>query len=211
MFRKTASLTRNTCQVLLGALLLSTIASVAWAETPFEKYSNATLQARKQRNDNEMQRNLKLALQESKNIDLKSPSNQALYTNVCESIPVACTWYTQQDNMESQCKQLYQLKLASDERLYGANSPKLIAVLYKLGSQSEDLNEFAESEKYYKRAADLAEKCSPAEVEQLGSTIPGMFHGYQNMIRNQGRTQEADQIKDRFRKPLFTKIRKPGY
>jgi hypothetical protein len=211
MLQTIASLKHNSFAVLLSSLLLSTATSLAWAETPFEKYSNAALQARKQRNDNELQRNLKLALQESKSVDLKSPSNQALYNNISESIPVVCTWYTQQDGMEGQCKQLYQLKLASDERAYGLNSPKLIKVLYKLGSESEDLNQLAESEKYYKRAADLAEKCSPAEVEELGLAIPGMFHGYQNMIRNQGRTQEADQIKNRFRKPMFTKIRKPGY
>ncbi len=205
MFRK---------HVLLNALaivLAMSSTSFASAETPFEKYSNAVVQARKQRNDKDMQRNLKLGLQESVNVDLKTPGNKALYTNLTDSIAVACTWYTQQDHMEGNCEQLYRLKLASDERLYGSTSPQLIKVLSRLGSENEDLSKFADSEKFYKRAADLAEKCSPAEVEELGSTIPAMFEGYQNMIRNRGRAAEADQIKNRFRKPMFTKIRKPGY
>ena len=82
--------------VLLSLILMSTI-SPASAETPFEKHSNAVVQARKQRNDNDIQRNLKLALQESVNVDLKTPGNKALYTNLTDSIPVACTSYTQQD------------------------------------------------------------------------------------------------------------------
>lgn len=199
------------CSLLLFLCSLLLATPTALAETPFEKYSTGVAEARKQRNDNEMERNLILALQESQKVDLKTPENKARYISLCDSVPVACTWYTQQNGMEAKCAQLYSLKLVADEHLYGADSPDLIPVLYKLGSQSEDLNRLADSEKYYKRAASLAEKCSPADVERLGLTIPGMFHGYQNMIRNQGRTQEADQIKNRFRAPMFTKIRKPGY
>lgn len=49
------------CSLLLFLCSLLLATPTALAETPFEKYSTGVAEARKQRNDNEMERNLILA------------------------------------------------------------------------------------------------------------------------------------------------------